>query len=97
MLTIEYSGVSGLVEYPESRPQDQRQLSKILAFTGTDEAVEALSCEEYLIREWPQIGRYLVDCLDQRDRTVPFSMLILNTWKLMSDLMFNFAQTMKIL
>jgi hypothetical protein len=90
-LNIEYSGVSSLVEYLESRPQDQRQLEKILTFTGTDESVEALSCEEYLIREWPQIGRYLVNCLDQRDRTDPFSMLILNTGKPMSDLMFKFA------
>lgn len=64
-LAIEYFGVSSIVEYLRSRPQDQRQLKNILTFTGDDEVAEAISCQDYLLREWPEVGQCLVECLDQ--------------------------------
>lgn len=77
-VTIEYSGIGSLIHYLKSRPRDQRQLEKILTFTGADDAVEATSCEEYLVRQWPQVGQCLVDCLNQLEISDGRSMLTLH-------------------
>ncbi|CZR67180.1 uncharacterized protein PAC_17079 [Phialocephala subalpina] len=61
---LRYCTFPGLRRFLESRSPMERSLGKVLTFTGTHEAAEAISCEGYLLREWPEIGQCLVRCLE---------------------------------
>lgn len=60
-----YSGLSSIRQFIEGRPVQERRLGQILTFTGADDGIEAISCEDYLTREWQHVGRCLADCLEK--------------------------------
>ncbi|KUJ07157.1 uncharacterized protein LY89DRAFT_369328 [Mollisia scopiformis] len=59
-----YFVLPGLEDYLKYRLPGDCQLGSFLVFIGTDEAAEAISCEEYLLREWPEVGRCVVDFIN---------------------------------
>ncbi|KAF8859002.1 hypothetical protein BDZ45DRAFT_371254 [Acephala macrosclerotiorum] len=60
---LKYSAFTGLRNLISVRSHE-RSLTKMLTIVGTDEAAEAINCEEYLLRQWPEIGQCLVRCLE---------------------------------
>ncbi|KAE8447139.1 hypothetical protein EG329_011123 [Mollisiaceae sp. DMI_Dod_QoI] len=63
ILEIKYLVFPDLGRFIESRFPKGHHLGEILTFVGTDEVAEAISCEDYLMRQWPEVARCLVDCI----------------------------------